>query len=143
LVEEEQTMSMTHREKRVYFTRLACELILWINKEDWTAKLAEAGEGSLDTPSHVECAVDEWTVMSPRPVKVGTEFVLAQDRRHNPNGLHPAGLAVDLLIYINGVYLTNGAHPIWVHINKKARAMDPEFGLGLSFNDANHLSLGE
>jgi hypothetical protein len=125
---------MTLQEKRCLFTKLACELITWINTHDWVTERAEAGEAALSDDYDVECAVDEWTVHSPR---------WAQDRVHDPDGLHPHGLAVDLLIYINGDYITDGSHPIWKRINTHARSMDAQFGLGLSFNDANHLSYGE
>lgn len=122
---------LTLREKRVYFTRLACELVTWINKQ----RPEDTGQ--------IECAIDEWTVHNPRLVKVGTEKVLAEDRVHHPRGMHPRGLACDLLVYIDGTYITDGTHWIWRLIDDQARAMDPNFGLGLHFNDANHLSYGE
>ena len=129
---------MTLRERRVRFTILTANLIQRIaTNEQWQ------WSAGMPTVLKVEVAMDEWTVHNPRMVKVGTERVVAQDRVHNPNGLHPHGLACDLLIYINGKYLTNGAHPIWAEIDSIARSMDPDFGLGISFNDANHLSYGE
>jgi hypothetical protein len=118
--------TMSLQEKRVYFTRLACALITEINALDG-----------------VECAVDEWTVHNPRMVKVGTQKVLAEDRVHHPRGQHPKGLAVDLLVYINGEYIVDGDHPVWRKIENTARRHDPNFGLGLHFNDANHLSYDE
>jgi len=122
--------NMTLKERRVRFTILTANLIQRIATAEWPY-------------GKVEVAMDEWTVHSPRLVKVGTERLLAEDRVHNPKGFHPFGLACDLLIYIDGAYITSGAHPIWNEINDMARTMDPAFGLGISFNDANHLSYGE
>jgi len=121
--------NLTHRQQRCYFTELTCDLVAWIAGKEW--------------PWKVEVAIDEWTIHNPRLVKVGTQKVLAEDRVHHPGGQHPRGLAVDLLIYIDGEYITDGTHPIWKYIDERAREMDPHFGLGIHFNDANHLSYNE
>jgi hypothetical protein len=93
----------------------------------------------------VEVAIDEWTVHSPRFYidQLTGERRMGTDRVHNPKGFHPRGLAVDILIYIDGVYLTDGNHPIWRAIDEMAHAMHPDLNLGDEFHDSNHLSFGE
>lgn len=123
---------MTPREQRVLFTRLATELIVAANTRPW-----EYGK--------VEVAVDEWTVHSKRlyiDLETG-ERRLGIDRVHHPKGFHPRGLAVDLLVYINGEYISDGSHPIWRDLDAMAHAYHAELNFGNEFNDSNHLSLGE
>lgn len=121
---------MSLREDRIEFTKLVVELLTWINERNWIY-------------GKVQVAVDEWTVKNPRLVKIDGENRLAIDKVHNPKGQHPKGLAVDLLLYIDDEYLTDGSHPIWKMIDDKCRNTRNDFGLGIRFNDSNHLSLGE
>lgn len=123
---------MTHREERVRFTQLVAELIVAINGRTW-----DYGE--------VEVAVDEWTVHSKRLyMDVETnERRIGIDRVHHPKGFHPKGLAVDLLVYIGGIYITDGSHSIWGDLDSMAKALDARLNFGNEFNDSNHLSFGE
>jgi hypothetical protein len=50
---------------------------------------------------------------------------------------------VDVLVYINGVYVTDGAHPIWRDLDEMAHALHPKLNFGNEFNDSNHLSIFE
>lgn len=123
---------MTLREKRVLFTSLVVRLLDLISQRTW----------SYGT---VEVAVDEWTVHSARIYidhETG-ERRLGTDRVHNPKGLHPSGLALDLLVYINGMYITDGNHPIWKELDKMAHQLDDQLNFGNEFHDSNHLSYGE
>ena len=124
------------RADRVIFTGLVGELIAWINTPD------NSLEKTLGL-GFVEVAIDEWTVHTPRKVKLVTGTVLAWDAVHERSGKHPLGLACDLLVYIGGVYVADGGHPVWKLIDEWCRAKDPKFGLGISFHDSNHLSYGE
>ena len=123
---------MTLREQRVYFTGLVVRLLSQIAEHKWPY-------------GTVEVAGDEWTVHTPRMVRLGETGPrqLAWDAVHKRAGQHPKGLAVDLLVYIDGDYVESGDHQIWKDIDGMARTMDPEFGLGLAFQDPNHLSYGE
>lgn len=122
---------MTLKEKRIIFTALLAETIQFINR----------------LPG-VRVAIDEARVMTPRVVRLSTgELVLARDAVHGKKGttksFHNDGLAVDLVLYRNGDYIADGNDPVWKEINTFCRRLDPWFGLGIAFNDANHLSLGE
>ena len=122
---------MSLRERRVQFSVLSARLLLWINeKEDWSY-------------GKVECAFDEGPIHQQRHVKVGVSRTIAMDAVHIPTSRHYEGLAFDLLVYINGVYITSGDHPIWSDIDKQAQLLHPKLSLGKEFHDANHLSWAE
>ncbi len=127
---------MTQRERRVLFTVLKARLIVTINERAWSYGVVEVAE-------------DEGTVHSPRlmwssdqhpgaPIKL-----YLRDAVHVEDSFHHRGLAVDLLVYIDGIYIADGNHPVYQDIDQMARALTPGFGLGIAFHDANHLSLGE
>jgi len=123
-------------EHRVLFTALKAQLIVAINERSWSY-------------GQVQVAEDEGTVHSPRlmwspDTQPGAPIKLyLRDAVHTDSSFHHRGLAVDLLVYIDGEYIRDGNHPIYADIDHMARAMSPGFGLGISFGDANHLSLGE
>lgn len=121
---------MSLRTDRVRFTSYLAKLLVWISAQDWSY-------------GHVEVALDEAAVHSPRLVRYQGRKVIAEDAVHKKDGFHPRGLAADILIYINGDYLEDGGHQIWKEIDDYCRTLDHAFGLGLSFNDSNHVSLGE
>jgi uncharacterized protein (DUF952 family) len=124
---------MTPREKRVLFTSLKCQLLSWI--------------GSIGThwpfDGKVQVAEAEGFVYRERHVKIGMEHVVATDAVHIPTSRHYDGLAVDLLIYIDGEYVSSGDHPIWNVIDAQARKLHPDFHTGLAWGDANHLTFEE
>lgn len=123
---------MTLRERRVLFTSLVVKLLSNASQREWPY-------------GKVEFAIDEWTVHSKRVYQddITGERRFGIDRIHNPKGFHPKGLAVDLLVYINGDYLTSGSHPIWKELDAMAHELHPSLNFGDEFNDSNHLSLGE
>lgn len=122
---------MTLRERRIHFTALTVRLLTAIAAREWPY-------------GKVEVAMDEGTVKTPRRVRHqdGSTTIL-DDAVHKRGSRHHSGLALDLLIYIDGGYMSDGSHPIWAEIEAMARAMDPLFGLGIRFRDANHLSYDE
>lgn len=126
---------MSPRELRVKFTNLVVRLL---------TKVASNQE-FINKYGDVDIAIDEWTVHSNRVYldHATGEKRLGVDRVHHPKGFHPRGLAVDLLVYINGTYVTDGSHPIWRDLDKMAHDLDPDLNFGDEFNDSNHLSLGE
>lgn len=117
---------MTLREKRILFTRLISELVLWIAAE---------GLG--------EIAYDEVTVHTPRAARRGLERLTVEDAVHKRNSFHHQGLAADLNLYIDGVYISDGGHPAWGKIAAKWGAMHGLCTNGIGWGDANHFSFGE
>jgi hypothetical protein len=119
------------REKRCYFTALVAKVIEWINS----------------TPS-MRVACDEFTVKTPRAVRMENGAIgVFRDAVHGSRGskysFHNEGLAVDLLIYRNGDYISDGGDGFWLELDNFCRHLDPLFGLGMDWHDANHLSYGE
>ena len=124
---------MTLRERRVAFSAAVVELLAKFPKHAWS-----------DASWIVEFAFDEGTIHSPRRVRnADGSTATMDDAVHIRTSRHYDGLALDLLVFINGVYITDGSHPVWVEIDAMAKAVDPRLGLGLHFHDANHLSWEE
>lgn len=117
---------MTLREKRCLFSRLLSELVLWITTD---------GIG--------EVAYDEVTVHTPRAARRGLERLTVEDAVHKRNSFHHQGLAADLNLYIDGLYISDGGHPAWGKIAAKWATMHELCTNGAAWNDANHMSLGE
>jgi hypothetical protein len=67
----------------------------------------------------------------------------ADDGVHKRGSRHHEGLAVDLLVYIDGGYVADGRHAIWRDLDALARTVDPRLSFGIEFHDANHLSWEE
>ena len=123
---------MSLREDRILFTSLVTQLLVKVSEREWSY-------------GKVEVAVDEWTVHSKRiytDLETG-ERRMGTDRVHHPKGFHPRGLALDLLVYIDGAYISDGGHPIWRDLDQLAHSLHPDLNFGDEFNDSNHLSLGE
>lgn len=116
---------MTLREKRVKFSRLLAEIVNWAFSQGW------------------EVAFDEVRVFSPRKVFVDGRTRIADDRVHKVNSFHHSGLAADLLLYVNGTWLSKGSEPEWIKLGEKWESLDGECTWGGRFNDPNHFSLGE
>ena len=119
---------LTHRERRVLFSKLLATLVLWI-----------------DTQPGWEVALDEGTINSPRKMRPGPgdDTVTARDGVHKPGSYHYLGLAQDLLLYISGKYVADGAHPAWRAISEKWESLDSLCTAGIRWRDSNHLSLCE
>lgn len=119
---------MSLREDRCLFTTLVAELLVKVKDRQWSY-------------GKVEVAVDEWTIHTPRRVRLeGVLHKNAEDAVHKKDSRHHRGLALDLLVFINGEYISNGDHPIWQDLDKMAKELDPRFSFGIEFRDANHLS---
>lgn len=122
---------MTLRERRCAFTAATALLLRQIAERAWSY-------------GRVEIAMDEGTVKSPRKVRYENGMVgFAADGVHKRGSRHHEGLALDLLVYIDGNYISDGSHPIWRDIDAMARAISPRLSLGIEFHDANHLSWDE
>ena len=125
---------MTLRERRVLFTKLLADLILWCFDRGW------------------QVALDEGTVKSPRRVRGvdSGELIFAYDAVHKRAGKHPSGEACDLLLYddLDGDgqdddYVADGSDPRWLEIAERWEAMHPLCTSGIRWRDANHVSIAE
>ena len=122
---------MTLRESRVLFTSCVGQLLSDVRLKAWSY-------------GKVEVAVDEWTVHTPRRVRLRDGGIAwLEDAVHKLGSRHHEGLGLDLLVYINGVYVERGSHPIWYELDAMAKAINPHFSFGIEFNDSNHLSWRE
>lgn len=118
---------MSLRADRCLFTTLVAELLIKVRDKQWSY-------------GRVEVAVDEWTIHTPRRVRINGELQRAEDAVHKKGSRHHSGLALDLLVYINDEYVSNGDHPIWHELDQMAKEIDQRFSFGIEFRDANHLS---
>ena len=122
---------LTYREKRVLFSQLLAAHVLWANEQ----------------PTR-EVAFDEGTVKSPRKVRSegarGYEFE-ARDAVHISGSYHHVGLACDLILYINGVWISDGGNPAWTLMGEHWERQHPLCTWGGRFKivDSGHFSMGE
>lgn len=108
---------MTLREARCLFTKAVCELILYMNSQPGYA--AAMSEG-----------MDRVTVKDPTT-------------DHMKGSLHEIGLALDIDLYKDGVYLTNTSdhERFGVWWETKGNAEGLPLAWGGRFKDGNHYSL--
>jgi hypothetical protein len=118
----------TLRERRVLFTRLLADLLVW---------------AAVDHPEW-EIAIDEAKVASPRAVRDAKgDRIICDDAVHVRGSKHHTGEAADLLLYIGGQYIADGDHPAWRTIAEKWESLHPAATSGRRFRDGNHCSLDE
>jgi hypothetical protein len=123
---------MTLRERRVLFSRLISELVLWIRAQGW------------------EVAYDEVKILTPRAARQGLKRIIVDDAVHRKNSFHYRGLAADLVLYVDldhdgasDDYVADGNHPAWKMIIDHWLSMHALCTNGTAWGDANHFSLGE
>jgi hypothetical protein len=63
-----------------------------------------------------------------------------RDSPHLKGGCHDFRLAIDLNLFINGIWITDGGHPAWKQIGEFWETLHPLARWGGRFNDANHFS---
>jgi hypothetical protein len=87
-----------------------------------------------------ELTLGEAYVQTPRKARDGT-FV--QDGVHMPSSLHYTRLAIDLNLFIRGVYITRSDDMAWIDLGSFWKALDPACTWGGDFPnaDANHFSV--
>lgn len=109
---------MTLRQKQSAFALALARLILWINDQGWEVTLGEGYVGDTDARDG------------------------DYDGPHKRDGLHYKRLAVDLNLFVEGQWITNGAHKVWQAIGAHWEAMDSlaRWGGRFQSGDANHLS---
>ena len=85
-----------------------------------------------------ELTLGEGYVQHLRPAKDG---VFYKDAVHMEDSLHYSRLAIDLNLFVNGRYVTDGNHFCWVDLGAFWEGLDPLCRSGRHFGDANHLSI--
>jgi len=64
------------------------------------------------------------------------------DRRgHMPNSLHYVRLAVDVNLFVDGEWISDGSHPSWSVLGEYWENLHPLARWGGRFGDANHFSI--
>ena len=56
------------------------------------------------------------------------------------NSVHKVRLAVDLNLFVDGEYITDGEHPAYQELGALWKTLDDEARWGGDFKDANHFS---
>lgn len=118
---------MTIRQKQSLFTKLIGEFLVWVHSHPgW------------------ETTFGEGFVYATRTVETNTsERVIAKDKIHMTNSLHYMGLAMDINLFVDGKWITDGGHPVWTQVGTKWESMNPDCRWGGRFGsvDSNHFSL--
>jgi len=55
--------------------------------------------------------------------------------------LHKSGLAIDLNVFRNGVYITSSEDPVWEMLGSYWESLHPLCANGRKWQDANHFSI--
>lgn len=64
------------------------------------------------------------------------------DRRgHMPGSLHYSRLAVDVNLFVDGEWISDGSHPAWEVLGEFWESLHPLCAWGGRFGDANHFSI--
>lgn len=139
-------MTKTHRlalatsvllQARVTFTRL-----LTLHLMPWIYAAIEDPASAL---FGLDVVLDESTVHSPREVLLGGEIRILYDAVHGDGGrfrsLHHDGLAVDVLLYRNRDYVTDGEDPAYTEVGERWLSLSPACRWGREIGDSGHLSL--
>ena len=53
---------------------------------------------------------------------------------------HKLRLAIDLNLFVDGEWISDGDHPAWIDLSNKWESLHPLARSGLRFDDANHFS---
>lgn len=104
--------------RQVLFLRLLARLVLWAESQGYALTMGEGYVGDTDARDG------------------------DYDGPHKRNGLHYRRLAIDLNLFLDGVYQA-GACPEWEAIGQHWTSLDPLCAWGGSFaaRDYNHFSI--
>jgi len=127
------------REARCLFTRLLTnDLMPWAYAQAYDPHSPLFG---------CEFALDEGRVKSPRLVRKAGMVFEAKDAVHGNRGefrsLHHDGRAVDILVYRQGQYLSNGGDRAYRALGAYWKGLHELASWGYDFGDANHFSLSD
>jgi hypothetical protein len=85
-----------------------------------------------------EFTLGEAYITNPRRTRSGREV---EDGVHMRNSLHYEKLAIDLNLFINGRWISDGGHPAWRDLGEYWESLDSLCRWGGRFGDANHFSI--
>ena len=108
---------MTLSEKRCLFTRLLSSLILWAHDQGFELNFGEGYVAQTDARDG------------------------DYDGPHRSGGAHYTGLGMDLNLFVDGKWVSDGSHVVWTVIGVRWEGMNDLCRWGGRFNDANHFSL--
>lgn len=118
MIESQIFENSSLRIKRCLFTILKARLELWINDHSgWEVNESEGYVKDTDASDG------------------------DYDGPHLRKGGHYTGLACDLNVFLVGILLEKGDHPVWKEIGMKWESMHPLCRWGGHFGDGNHISL--
>ena len=108
------------REKQSLFVRLLQTFFEYAHSRGYELTL---GEGHVDNP---------------RKTRAGRSV---EDGGHMDQSLHYSRLAIDLNLFVDGKYISDGGHEAWQDLGLFWEGLHPMASWGGRFRDANHLSL--
>lgn len=111
---------LTLRQKQSLFARCLGELLQYATHRSYELTL---GEAHVDTP---------------RKTRAGRTV---DDGVHMTNSLHYSRLAVDVNLFIDGKYISDGQHEAWTELGTLWEQLHHLCRWGGRFNDANHFSV--
>lgn len=98
------------------------------------------GEAFVQSPRKVEVLLPTTCPKCKAPNEIHFKGY-AVDRVHMPASLHQARLAVDMNLFVDGAFITNGDDPAWAALGNYWEQLDPACCWGGRFKDANHFSV--
>jgi len=111
---------LTYREKQFLLVKCLGEFIRFATQRGYELTLGEA------------------YIATPRRTRDGK---VVDNGVHMRGSLHYERLAIDLNLFVDGVYITASDHPAWVELGHFWEALDPSCRWGGRFADGNHLSV--
>jgi hypothetical protein len=114
------------------FAVLEAEWVLWVTSHPgWKLRHGEGRILVLGADGKGRPALD---------LKTGN-VIRVKDLVHLASGSHPKGLAGDWQLFVDGVYITQSDHPIWIECGTNWESRDPLCRWGGRWNDGNHISV--
>lgn len=134
-------------EKQRLFCRLLGELIVWGNSAHLRSPLWDTPRYAHNTEAprvalrmaegYVGDSIPHIDAVWSGPALYGNKA----PSLHRRDGGHFNRLAQDLVLDVNGRYITDGSHPAWLLLGEHWEKMHPLCRWGGRWGDANHFSL--
>lgn len=127
------------RRKQVLFLQCLSQLVRFAGEQGYELTM---GEGKVYTPRKGEMTKD---LVCPNCSRTFTHTFKGffDDKVHMKGSLHYSGLAMDLNLFVNGQYVSDGTHEAWPVLGAFWESLDPECRWGGRFKsvDSNHFSV--
>lgn len=135
--EIERTDHRSLRTLQSLLVRCLGQLIAYAYSQGYQLTL---GEAYVESPRKVEMV---GVVQCPRCAHSfdHRRTAFAVDRVHMPASLHHTRLALDLNLFVDGQFITNGDDSAWTVLGNYWEQLDPACSWGGRFRDANHFSV--